>query len=446
MRGLLWLEPMWIMLVAPSILLRDLLWDPWVHPWAVAALFLFWPLRLLCDWQLAPATPLNKPIYLLLLWAPVGLWASVNAERSWQALGYLALGIALYFALLNWSPTQRRPWLIVVLFALLGVGLPALGIALFKRVPTEFLNFSTEFAKSKPLDLLDTGETVNPNVLAGTLLLPIPLFVALALRNDWARRRWIPLLLLAPAGITILGLLISQSRGAFLAMLLSVLLLLILCWPWFGIVVMVVLVTAIVVFSWDGLVLFAEAIGSDGSITSLSGRWQIWLQSLQALSGFPVTGIGIGTFDLVMPTQYPLPDQDLHNIPHAHNLFLQISMDLGIPGVLLFAWLLVAALLVLVRLLWNEGGFEEEYDRYRVQRHSRHKQRQQRRDKAFAWALAAGVLTALVAMILHGLVDAVTWGTKLAFAPWLLFSLTSLLYLQANSDTTFVEDVEGEEE
>jgi len=38
------------------------------------------------------------------------------------------------------------------------------------------------------------------------------------------------------------------------------------------------------------------------------------------------------------------------------------------------------------------------------------------------WALAAGVTAGLIAMIVHGLVDAVAWGTKLAFIPWLLYA------------------------
>jgi hypothetical protein len=43
-----------------------------------------------------------------------------------------------------------------------------------------------------------------------------------------------------------------------------------------------------------------------------------------------------------------------------------------------------------------------------------------------AWTLAAGVLGGMVALLVHGQVDAALWGTKLAFIPWLLFALTVL--------------------
>jgi hypothetical protein len=36
----------------------------------------------------------------------------------------------------------------------------------------------------------------------------------------------------------------------------------------------------------------------------------------------------------------------------------------------------------------------------------------------------------LIAIFVHGLVDAVTWGTKLSFIAWLPFALAGLLYTQ----------------
>ena len=37
-------------------------------------------------------------------------------------------------------------------------------------------------------------------------------------------------------------------------------------------------------------------------------------------------------------------------------------------------------------------------------------------------------------MVVHGMVDAVTWGTKLAFLSWLLLALAGALYLQAQQN------------
>lgn len=436
-RALLWLEPFWLVALAPSLLLRDFFWDSWLHPWLIGALFLFWPLRLLVDRQLAPPTKLNRPIYGLLLLIPVGIWAVADTERAWHAAGFLTLGITAYFACLNWPPMQQRPWLVALCIGLCGMALSAVGPDLLLRVPTEFILFSDEIARSKPVDIFGWGETVNPNILAGALLLPIPLFVALTIRTGWAKRRWLPLFLLLILLPMVATLILAQSRGSYLALTVALMVLFILRWPWSGVAMGVAFATVAIVLSVDGAVLFLGTFGSDGTVTSFSGRLEIWQSTLQALVDYALTGVGLGQFDLVVPAAYPSPIWN-GRIPHAHNLFLQVGMDLGVPGMLLYAWLVIAALRIVVGIVRNDGYWDVETDNQAArdsqssQRHST-KQRQRvhaRRQASLRWALAAGTLAALVGMLVHGLVDAVTWGTKLAFLPWFFYALAALLVLQ----------------
>ncbi len=437
-RGLLWIEPIWIVALAPSLLFRDLLWDPWLHPWLILGLFLFWPLRLLATRRIAPPSPLVWPALLLLLWAPVGLLNSVDWERSWHAIGFVALGSALLFALLNWPPLSRHPWLVAAILGITGIGLALLGPAILPNLPQEFLLFSEDLTRSEPADFFNAGETINPNVLAGGLLLPIPVLAALAFYN-WAKRRWFPPLLLVPTLLILATLILAQSRGAYLAVVISLLLVLTLRWPWAGLIVLISGVAVGSVLSLDGALLFAEAIGSDGSITSLSGRWEVWDRSLQAFGDFMLTGIGIGTFDLVVPVLYPYVE--LRAVTsHAHNLLLQVGVDLGLPGLLLYLWLLGSACWIFSHVLRSGGQLDIlEASELRTS-HARRSQRHQlRRQATLRCALAAGGLAALVAMLVHGLVDAIMWGTKLSFIAWLLFALAGALYRQEhqNNETTF---------
>ena len=87
-------------------------------------------------------------------------------------------------------------------------------------------------------------------------------------------------------------------------------------------------------------------------------------------------------------------------ILHAHNLFLQIGVDLGIPG--LIAWL--AILLVVLALSWK------------LYRYGRVHQNVQ------CAALGAGLLCSQLALVVHGMTDAVTWGmvrpAPLVWAIW----------------------------
>ena len=73
---------------------------------------------------------------------------------------------------------------------------------------------------------------------------------------------------------------------------------------------------------------------------------------------------------------------------HAHNLFLQVAVDLGIPG--LIVWL--AILLGAIYSAWQA-------------------QREAARSK-LGWmrGFAVGLLACQAALVVHGMVDAVTWG------------------------------------
>ncbi len=431
--GLLWLEPIWVASMAPSILLRDFLWDPWVQPWLVGALFLFWPLRLLATRRFAPFTPLNWPLGLLLLWSPIALWSSSYPERSWDALGYLILGITLYFALVNWSLMQRYPWLIVGALGLIGLALTATGPALLANLPDKIFTFSNDIRQSKPINLFGMGETMNSNVLAGALLLPIPIFAALALRWDWggeSTRRWLPIGLGLIALMMLATLILTQSRGAYLAVVLGLLVVVLLRWPQAWLALVIPALAVAVVLAWNGVVLFDQPLGSTGSITSLSGRVEVWQRAFYALRDFPLTGIGIGTFDLVIPKLYPYAKINGTTIPHAHNLFLQIGVDLGLPGLLAYGWLLVSAMRVLIGILRSGGQLDEHsIDSISNVRRRHQLRKQAKRRAALRWTLAAGALGAFVSMLVHGLVDSITWGTKVAFIPWLLLALTALLSL-----------------
>ncbi len=456
--ALLWLEPFWVATLMPSLLFRDLFWDPWVQPWLVAALLLFWPLRLLVERRLLPSTPLNLPIFALLLWSSVGLWVAIDPTQAWQAEGYLVLGIALYVAFLNWPPTQQHPWLLVLLMTGCGLLLTLIGPELLPRVPSEFFVFSDEVTKSKPVNYFGIGELINPNVLAGGLLLPIPLLTALAIRTNWARRRWAPPLLFLIIVPILLMLILVQSRGSYLAVIVALMVVLTLRWPWAGVAMGVATITTAIIISWDGAVLFLEAFGSDGSVTSFSGRLEIWQATLSALTHYGLTGVGIGNFELVVPPYFTTLKAV---IPHAHNLFLQIAVDLGIPGLLLYGWLLIQTVVILVQILRNGGyavesalpisksskrsvrrrreGVSPRKDNQQTEESTRpslrssapRRSRSSRRWAALRWALAAGLCAAFTGMMVHGLVDAVTWGTKLAFMPWLLYALAALLWLQS---------------
>ncbi|MCY3744431.1 MAG: O-antigen ligase family protein [Candidatus Poribacteria bacterium] len=68
-------------------------------------------------------------------------------------------------------------------------------------------------------------------------------------------------------------------------------------------------------------------------------RPQWWQTSLELIRKYPFTGIGLGRFRYEYQNSGP-PEQ--YNVPyHAHNIYLHIAVEHGIPSLLLFMWIMV---------------------------------------------------------------------------------------------------------
>jgi putative inorganic carbon (HCO3(-)) transporter len=123
----------------------------------------------------------------------------------------------------------------------------------------------------------------------------------------------------------------------------------------------------------------------------------------------------MGTFKQVANALYPFflagPDAD---VPHAHNLALQVAVDLGLPG--LIAWLALFGLVIV-------GAWQ-------VYRHGRAS------GAGTLAGLGAGLLASQVALIVHGLTDAATWGTRPAVVVWAIWGLTMAAMLVSKRESS----------
>jgi len=412
LRKIAWFEPFWVLLVGvlllvPARFLPPAMWPQvqTARPWLIAALLLFWPVRRLAYGRLSAPSPLNLPLAVLIAWLPVNLWASADKTLSWEALGYLAFALALFFAVINWPPFLAAPQRLAWLLALGGAGM-LVAAPLLSRLLIPVLPGSGPFdALMQRLADLTPGE-VNLNRTAGALALFLPFYLALALRRDWTRRFWPPLLFLLLAGATATVLALTQSRGAALAGSVGAFAVIFLRWPRLRPATpLLILLAPLALAGVDAIGPAAPAAAAGAISMGWDGRLELWSRALYILADFPFTGAGIGTFDRVVPILYPLflstPGSP---VSHAHNLILQVGVDLGLPGLIAWLAVLVNSFLLLAGVL------------------------RQRQD-ALPWALAAGVAGSLGVMLVHGLVDAALWGSKPAFLPWLFVALAVVVSL-----------------
>lgn len=413
MRLLLWLEPFWLIGLFFLIMLSDRLLPEGTLFLAVLALPAFWPIAFFVEQHLLPPSSINLALWVMLLWLPVNLWAAVDSNVAWQAAGYLLLGVAFYAGAVRWPPFRRRPmmlaWLLLSLAGLLALIGPFIVVENHPTWPW-FAPFQQRVARI----VARGGETINPNILAGALVVVLPLAVSLLIApgqpasHERRSSRLQRLLLAALTGLLLAVLLFTRSRGAQLAALVSLSLVACMRWPRLAWAIPGVGLAVLGAFLWIGPDAALEYVGTGGVIGGLDERLEIWNRALYALQDFAFTGVGIGHFNRVIPLLYPyflIPPWI--DIPHAHHLILQVGVDLGFPG--LIAWLAVQMTVIALSIVtW-------------------------RHQVGAARALASGILGALVAMFVHGQLDATLWGTRLAFLPWMLYALAVLIASPASS-------------
>jgi putative inorganic carbon (HCO3(-)) transporter len=376
--------------------------------WLPAALIiaaLFWPIRRAATGRFTARTPADRFVGVILLLLPVTLLVTPLPAVTRQQVEWLLAGIAVYYLVAN--RVRARSSERDLVRGLVAVGLFAALVAPFvvMWVTDIKLTFIPD-AFYTALPLL-APVPMHPNVLAGALVLALPLPLALLLfHGEGMTRRQRAVALAAALGIAVI-LMLTKSRGAWLAAASAAILLSLFRWrrSW----ILVALLVAAGAFAlWRvGLERAAAELIANGTIVGGPGRLEIWSRAVYVIQDFPLTGIGMGAFQQITNHLYPYfllgPDAD---VPHAHNLFLQVAIDLGIFG--LAAWLgLMTASLISARrvMLWGKSTGD-----------------------SWSVGLGVGLLAAQLALLVHGVVDAAVWGAHSGIVVWLLWGVCAAAY------------------
>ena len=351
----------------------------------------------------SPTNPVSLPLLIILFWLPVNLAVSVVRDVSWVAIGYLLFGTTLYIILTDPLSNHYHPQFIVGLLFLLGTGLAIVFPPLVAWKP-EFRLFYLPLYDKLQAGQFHLGETVHANVLAGTLVVVLPGVLLLIWHYFTHHQTWRWLGFGCIAMFILFLLILTQSRAGYLAFALGLGVSLALLFPKVIFGLPIAVVGAVLTIYLVGLQPLLEAFTTDGSLGGWDVRGEIWYYSYIAVGDFIYTGIGIGNFTTVVPLLYPIRF-NIQELPHAHNIFLQIALDLGLLGLIAYLAIIINIFVMIIVTLRSQ---------YTLPLHR---------------TIAIGAIGSLVGMLVHGLLDAVTWGTKLAFLPWILFALITQLFL-----------------
>jgi putative inorganic carbon (HCO3(-)) transporter len=357
-------------------------------------------------------TPVDWAVLLLLLSLLVSLRISAFPDLTGPQAVRLLQGVALLYAAVNWAGSFTRLRLLAAAVILSGAGLALMAPFSVAWVSDKAPLIPAAIYRRFTVLLADS---VHPNVMAGVLVMLLPVGLGLLWygwrRLRWFARLWIALALLAMAVVIFL----TQSRGAWIALMAAGLLLGVLRYRRGWLLLPLAALAAVALFLYIGpprvMDLLANNVlaGSD-LVGGLDGRLEIWSRAVYMLQDFPFTGVGLGAFGPVADRLYPFFSYAPDKVPHAHNLFLQVGDDLGLPG-------LVAWLAILGMVTWGAWGL---YRRGRLV------------GDGWATGLGAGLLGSQLALAVHGLFDAVIWGmVRPAPLVWLVWGLALAAWGQA---------------
>jgi len=401
--------------------------------WGLIALI--WLARGWTTGRLTLTTPLDLPILLLLAWLPVSYSVSIAAWQSLPKVYGVILGAAFFYAIVNALPTRRDLpwavfWLVVVCAGIALAGLVGTDWAQGKIVSASFIyDRLPRVVQGIPRSI---AGGLARNGVAGTLALTIPLLMALALvrkKADSPRaeeqggrgaeedapllpRSLAPLhsLMIIVVLVLSLGTLaLTQSRGGILGALVG--LGAVAVWrerrmAWLLVAGAVALVVAIGLGYGNALAEFL--LQMDARSGTLASRLEVWQRGVMMVQDFPFTGIGIGTYNSIAHLLYPFfiaaPDEV---VPHAHNQFLEVAVDLGIPGLIAYVALLTG---------FGVGAARA----YRAT------------EDQGVRALVIGLGSGMLAHHVFGLTDAFILGTKPGIVMWVFLAFVAAVYTRRN--------------
>lgn len=359
------------------------------------------------------AAPLSWPLLLLSVMAGISLFVTADPHLTNPQVTRLLAGVAAYFALVHWARTRRQVFLVAFVLITFGALIAILAPFivrwnLAKGVPIPGIIYETF-----PLLVADA---VHPNVMVSIMIMLIPLPFACYLlsgrKAPWPLpARWQPWFLLLALSLMSLVLLLTKSRGGYVAAAIAILMVL-----WFSrhrLVALALTLITIAAGAWLFIAAQQEAsiqvastlAGELADSSTLAFRQQVWHTASWMIAEFPFTGVGLGAFNNVAVRLYPLPEVA---DPGAHNFYLQVGVDLGLPGLIAMLAILLLTVAMSISSIILAG-------------------RQQ--DKPLH-ALSVGLLAGLAALLFHGLVDITVWGTRIGFLPWIIFGLVTAVHLQ----------------
>ncbi|HLP57537.1 MAG TPA: O-antigen ligase family protein [Candidatus Deferrimicrobium sp.] len=334
--------------------------EQWTWIFAIVPLLMI--ARKIINKKFIERTIIDIPLLLILIMVFITTVWKANIVHSLPKMAGLMLGVGLFYAVTAVLKTEKLIKIASILFLCAGVlfsFLGVLGMFTFKVKHLTLLMKLKEWLPQINFNLPGAEEGFHPNAVGGTLVLFIPLFIVLLFAYLWkkvrgnvceTKRNLLQLFLWTGLAITFGVLLLTQSRGAWLGLLLAGLI------GFFSFllkkrVFLVVFLAAILLFAFIIAPLLLEndqvRLTTRQAEGTLFFRIQLWNVVLPMIHENALMGIGLNEFRYHYEVK--------RELSHPHNKLLLLAVELGLPGLIAYLALLGCVGVAVVRI-WKKPG------------------------------------------------------------------------------------------
>ncbi|MBS3812029.1 MAG: O-antigen ligase family protein [Halanaerobiales bacterium] len=238
--------------------------------------------------------------------------------------------------------------------------------------------FSTNISRA-------TGIFSNIND-TGTLLMVSLIFVISYFEFLKNKYRY---LMLIPGILGSLAILLTLSRGSFIGLIAGLTTYSLRSKKHIVVFVIIILLMSTVIYSNPKLNnRFFDSI----TIRENMDRIYIWLSSVEMIKDYPIKGVGPGNFPIIYPLYKHDYDQKTHTMSYAHNIFLNIAVETGLIGFILFSAIIIIILIMAIKI-YNKN------------------------------ALSRGVVAAFLSVLIHNQFDCTILKFEIGVVFWILTGL-----------------------
>jgi len=284
-------------------------------------------------------TPLDLPLIAFTVWVAVTVPFSMAPLYSLKEFAKLLQQVLIFYVVAQFfRGVRHRTRLVWMLVGGLFV-VSAYGVVQF----TQLIGAPLQEGELTLVESVTSGEVW----LTTYLIMLIPLSLALGLCGQWPSARIVGM---GTTGLATLCLLLTYSRAGLLALLCEMVAL-----AWFvrRRTVLIGMAVSVLVVVFGSAALFqadlTAAVGqkmAHGKTFTLPGsstlelRLEYWKAGMKIIADHWVVGTGYGKESL-RPAAASRPEQNREPVKReAHNTFLDLAVEVGVPGLILFGWLL----------------------------------------------------------------------------------------------------------